>query len=593
MNELDNTGKAAEIQATLDKLNKNDKPDKEPGKRRDIIKNVLIIFLAALLVLTFFSNTIRNRSLAEISTERSTSGKLTERVRGSGLVESNQSYDVTVDGNKTVDTIMVKTGQEIKKDDVLFTVGSEESEELSAAEDALAALELEYQKAILAPPDDYTKENQAISNARADLAEAIRKRDNAVNNQGSIQAAKDNYSFNKSQLNYYTKLQNKLQATVTAIDSDEYSMGAAEYTGDLIVLKNNYSNAETEYNSALSLYSSLLSGSEEEGGASQADIDAAKADCDAKAAARDEAKTAYDNAKYSLREDLVGQLTDAENNVDYYTMLTSEYENSLSDSSLSMSIDDLNSDVQAKQRALEDLITDLNKTKSDNNNKNQLNSLDLDAKKAEIEKAKKKVDKLKEKSSITEIKSKYNGVISSVNIQAGDTTVPDMPCITVDISEEGYTAKITVEGDKTKKLKKGTAAEVVNNWSGNVQAVLTDIKNDSSAGSKNRVLVFSITGDIDSGSYIDLSIPCSTANYDVIVPKSAVYEDSNGKFVLTVTSKSSPLGNRYYAQRVDVEVLSSDESSCAVSGNISSGEYVITAASLPVKPGDQVRMNEK
>lgn len=47
---------------------------------------------------------------------------------------------------------------------------------------------------------------------------------------------------------------------------------------------------------------------------------------------------------------------------------------------------------------------------------------------------------------------------------------------------------------------------------------------------------------MDSGTNLDLSIPCGSANYDAIVPKSAVFEDKNGKFVLTVKSKSSPLG---------------------------------------------------
>ena len=37
-------------------------------KRREIIKTILIIFLAVLLVLTFFSNTIMNKSLSEVAT---------------------------------------------------------------------------------------------------------------------------------------------------------------------------------------------------------------------------------------------------------------------------------------------------------------------------------------------------------------------------------------------------------------------------------------------------------------------------------------------------------------------------------------------
>ena len=46
-----------------------DKEIKSPAKKRELIKTLIIVFLAIMLVLTFFSNTIMNRSLPEISTE--------------------------------------------------------------------------------------------------------------------------------------------------------------------------------------------------------------------------------------------------------------------------------------------------------------------------------------------------------------------------------------------------------------------------------------------------------------------------------------------------------------------------------------------
>lgn len=591
---------------------KDDNNKNNPNRKREIIKTILIIFLAGLLVLTFFSNTIMNRSLAEISTERATSGKLTERLRGSGLVESNQSYGVMVEGNKVVDTVKVKTGKEVEKGDVLFTVGTGESEELTAAEDALAVLELEYQKALLNPPADYTEENQAIKNARDDLATAIQKRDNAVANQGNVQSAKDNYNYNKSQLNYYTKLQTKLTAVISAIDTDEYVSAPAEYTGDLIAYKNAFSEAEKAYNTAYSQYMTLISNgssndfqpttdgvtahnnempTEAVTVVSAEEIAAAKADMDAKKAEMDTAEENYNTLKNNLRSEYANQLADAENNIDWYTPLIEDYE--ANNSSDGMTIEQLNEDVTAKQRALEDLITALNKTMKDNDNQSKIDNLDLQAKKKEIEKAKKQVAKLKEENETTEIKSEHSGVVSAVNIKAGDTTIPDMELVTIDIADEGYTVKITVDAQKSQRIKKGVAAEIVNNWSGDTEAILTDIKNDTTSNSKNRILIFSVTGDVDSGSYLDLSIPCGSGSYDAIVPKSAVYEDKDGNFVLTVVSKSSPLGNRYYAQKVPVEIQASDETSCAVSGSIGNGDYVLTASSKPVSAGDQVRMKEK
>lgn len=554
-----------------------------PGRKREIIKTILIIFLVIMLLLTFFSNTIMNKSLAEITTESVTSGKLTERVRGSGMIESNQSYDVTVDGNKVVDTILVKAGQNVEKDTVLFTVGTGESPELTEAEQMLTALELDYQRALLAAPVDYSSENKAISNARDDLNAAIAKRDSAYANSSSQQTALAQYNNNKTALSQKQALQGKLSATISAIDADDYSMAAVEYIDNLVQLYNDYISADEDYNAAYSLYTQLLS--------SGADITEAKAEADRLKISADEKKTVYDVKKNSVRAGLVSQHDAVLADIDYLNAQIFAYESDMQNSSF-VSVEELENDVITKQRILEDLVINLAKTQKADNVNSQLLNLDVEAKKAEVDKQTKKVEKLRKECETTEIRSKYSGVVTAVNIQPGETTIPEMPVISIDISEEGYTVKVYVDAEKASQVKTGVQAEVVNNWSGDVKAVLTDIRNDTESNSDSRILVFNVTGDVDSGTNLDLSIPCGSGNYDVIVPKSAVYEDSNGKFVLTVQAKSSPLGNRYYAERVNVEVLASDETSSAVNGSLTAGTYVITAASLPVSPGDQVRMKD-
>lgn len=574
---------------------KGDKEEYDPRRKREIIKTILIIFLAALLVLLFCSNTILNKSLSQITTERTTSGKLTERLRGSGIVLSNQTYGVTVDGNKIIDTINVKVGKEVEKGDVLMTVGTGESDELNAAIEALESLELEYSKALLSPEVDYSSENQAIKNAREDLAEAISERDRIAENQGNIEAEKEAYKENKSQLNSFTRLQTKLSAMISAIDMDDYTGAPAEYSGELIELEAEYKNAEKLYQEKLTVYTAMIStGDEDDGEAptmvSQEEIAAAKSAMENAEAARNNAADAYDTRKSELRSEYFEQLANAEEEIEYYTNLISEYESSTGGEGVTL--DMLDEEIKAKRRNLEELIAQLEKSQKDNATQDKLENLTLTSMKKDIEKAKDKVNKLKKENEATEIIAKYSGIVSAVNARTGEETIPDMEIITIDISSEGYTVEIVVDGEKTRKIKKGAEAEVLNNWNGNIQAVLTNIKNDTTANSKNRILVFSVTGDIESGTNLDLSIPLGSGSYDTIVPKSAVYTDNNGSFVLTVKSKSSPLGNRYFAERVPVEVLCSDEISSAVSGGITNGDYVITAASLPVSPGDQVRMKD-
>lgn len=554
-----------------------------PSKKREIIKTILIIFLAVMLLLTFFSNTIMNKSLPEISTESVSSGKLTERVRGSGLIEANQSYDVVLDENKVVDAILVKAGQSVEKDTVLFTVGTGESPELTEAEQVLAALELDYQKSLLSAPVDYSAENQAIANARDDLNTAIAKRDAAYANSSSQQTALTQYNNNKAALLQKQAVQEKLSATISAIDNDDYSVAAVEYTDNLVQLYNDYKAADEAYNIAYALYSQLLS--------SGADTAEAKAEADRLKVYADDKKSTYDSRKKEIRANLVSQYDSASADINSLNAQILAYESDVQNSS-PVSIEELEADVTAKQRILEDLVISLTKIQNTDSVNSQLLSLDVEAKKSEVDKQKKKVEELRKECETTEIKSEYSGIVTSVNIQPGDTTIPEIPAVSIDISEEGYTVKVNVDAEKATQVKTGTKAEVVNNWSGDVEAVLTDIMNDTESGSDSRILVFNVTGDVDSGTNLDLSIPCGSGNYDLIVPKSAVYEDSNGKFVLTVESKSSPLGNRYYAQRVNVEVLASDETSSAVNADMTSGTYVITAASLPVSPGDQVRMKD-
>lgn len=123
-----------------------------------------------------------------------------------------------------------------------------------------------------------------------------------------------------------------------------------------------------------------------------------------------------------------------------------------------------------------------------------------------------------------------------------------------------------------------------------MKATLSAIKPDPENPGKNKLLVFDVSGDVQAGQSLSLSVGQKSQNYDLIVPTSAIREDNNGKFILTVESKSSPLGNRYIATRVDVEVLAQDDTQSAISAALYGYEYVITTSTKPVEAGKQVRL---
>ena len=102
----------------------------EKVKKREWVKNAAIIFLSVMLVLTFFSNTFMNYSLPEVSTKYVESGSINAKIRGSGTVTAAQSYEVTYDQARKVETICVKVGQTVAAGDVLFILEEGDSDEL-------------------------------------------------------------------------------------------------------------------------------------------------------------------------------------------------------------------------------------------------------------------------------------------------------------------------------------------------------------------------------------------------------------------------------------------------------------------------------
>ena len=122
--------------------------EKTASKRRDLVKNAAIIFLAVMLVLTFFSNTIMNYSLPEVATQYVQRGTITAKVRGTGTVEATDPYNVMVKESRVISSVAVKQGDTVEKDQVIYYLEDAESDELKKAEDELEDLELAYMKGL-------------------------------------------------------------------------------------------------------------------------------------------------------------------------------------------------------------------------------------------------------------------------------------------------------------------------------------------------------------------------------------------------------------------------------------------------------------
>lgn len=546
----------------------------EKVKKREWVKNAAIIFLSIMLVMTFFSNTFLLRSLPEVSTQYVSSGTINTKIRGSGTVAANQTYDVTIDQTRKIDSVMVKVGQKVEAGDVLFTLQEGDSSDLEAAKEELANAELQYQIKLLEAMMD-KGDSSAASSAQA-AYDAWKK---AKSNESYVYAgykavseATKTRDEAKQHLVVLAGGEDKLSGIVSLkelLSEAKKNLSEAEKEVARISADPDYTNPESpNHEGAVAKYNAAV----ETKNAWQAAVTEYQTKLEAFGVPETEYNILYD--KYVLAEQNA-----AAAEAKYGSVTKSDYDNAVAE---------LSQAEEAYNSAIKALRTEQN----NEDIQKKIDALNESKEQKELEKLRKKVQELSGGDMGNEVVAKTAGTISEINVKAGGEAASGTPLATIELTDRGYTVSISATAEQAKKVSVGDTAEVSSYWWGSeIKAVLDSIKNDPSSGGKNKLLVFTVSGDVEPGTNVSLSIGQKSQNYDSIVPKSAVRSDTNGKFVLVLTEKPSPIGNRYVATRVDVQVLAEDDVSVAVTG-LSYGDYVITTSSKPIEAGTLVRMAE-
>ena len=573
--------------------------------RKDKIKNITIIFLLVMLILTFFSNTIMNYSLVEVSTQRVTSGQITSKVRGSGSVEASESYSVTIEETRKIATVNVKKDAEVATGDLLFTLEDTDSDELDAAKKSLNEAQAAYESAVL---------TAGITVAERQSIEAG-KGSSLTQKQNEIAAANQRVKDAQAAVDAAQASVDKIKAQIDAV-SNSTTDTTAEEKAVLDAEKKN-SEAQDSLTSAESAYTPVKSA-----------YDTALSGLQSAQSTYDEAKTAYDNlpstateadkqtaktsvaiaetklkaakATYDARKD---DLNKVQGSYDSAKSAATDSKNALSNANYNLSVKKLTgtntaeaNNLQAQLNTATAALTDANTalTSATNDQKKVTDKISGEVTIASAYKTmtdlQEEVAKLQAKSIGTEITSPISGTVTDIAVTAGTTVNANDVMMTIQPENKAYVLQFSVTENQAKKVRVGDTAEILNNWYGNdVSAVVSAIRKDPQ-NRTNSIIICEMKGDVSVGDSYTLSIGEQSSNYDTIVPTSAIREDSNGKFILIIESKSTPLGNRYYARRVDVDVITSDDTKSAVTGALEGYEYVITTTTKPIKENEQVRL---
>ncbi len=631
--------------------------NEQVGKKRDWIKNAVIVFLIIMLLLTFFSNTIMNYSLPEVSAQYVNSGTIQAKVRGNGTVSAGDPYTVVSSDSRTIESVGVRNGDHVEKDQVLFYLKEGESTELKEAEKLLDDMIDAYKTEALKSGRDIDEINKIINgqltsyNTYKAQIDALKKeiadieahiapyivevdkvkvmREEAANATSSaspekrkayeacVFARQDAEAVLQNAIN--TAGVKDVEEAKANLPAAESATAAAEKTVNDIKNGLEYQQAETMRNgleTKLQAAKAELEKVVSDGTANDAVVvdpgtgatktkkelaEEAWNQADADLAAHVQSSI-YQNlasaeaalvAEQSKRDPLAAVVA-AESSLTAALKAEEaawkEYEAVGPDNSGAINQYDavikINEDYikehQNKVTEKEAQITDiLSRMTEDNNYSSQLKA---------IQEQRQKVSELKTDNKEGNIVAPVSGTVQNITLKAGTDTVKGETVATILPDGTEYTMEVSVTREQAQRLSVGDIADIQNSWYySNVTCVLQQIKTDKSDPTARRILVFKVEGDVADGQSLNISIGQKSADYDNIVPNSAIREDNNGKFVLIVSSKSSPLGNRYYAERVDVQVLASDDTRTAITGDLN-WDYVITTSTKPVEAGQLIRL---
>lgn len=567
--------------------------------KREWVKTAAIIFLSIMLVLTFFSNTIMNYSLPEVATQYVQPDTITAKIRGNGIIESKDPYNVTMKGVRKVESVEVRVGDKVQKGDLLCILTTEDSQELTQAKANLKAAQDAYDAALLTVTDaavlqnggknvsvDTYKKTVIAMQQEIDAAEAV-----VTDLQNQIAQLEQWGAALTTQIGITPSNNADTTQETKAVNDAKAAISAADLAIQAAINEQNRSkNEQTKLQAQLDAETGKEDGGDAEVIASlqQALSDEVAKEATAKQTESDETIKKAD-AEYALS---VAQVA-LDNKIASGDMSAelANLQNQLNENTVKLF--HARNDLTAKQA----VVTEKQEALAEYTSNFQV-SQNLNALLENISAAQAEVDKLEAEVGGSEILAPISGTIMEVRVVSGKETPYDggneNVLFTMQPQGDGFTMSFSVTNDQAKRLSVGDIAEPVNAWRyDDMQIVLESIRPDRSNPAENKMLTFSISGEnVVAGQSLNVSVGQKSAQYDLVVPNSAIREDNNGKFILIIEAKNSPIGTRYTATRVDVQVVASDDTKSAITGALYGYEYVITTSTKPIQPGQQVRLTE-
>lgn len=252
-------------------------------------------------------------------------------------------------------------------------------------------------------------------------------------------------------------------------------------------------------------------------------------------------------------------------------------------------LDDLISELDLAKMRYENAQSELEKQIEIFNRKNENQANEIELMKLDISSTEMEIEELKKEISSCTVTAPSDGIVKELNFKEGMVANNSRPVYVLDSPNKGFEMEVVLNNEECKYLEIGDQAQVFlrNENNSVLEGSIKSIKN--SDNSDRKIVIAELESiELSGGETGEIYIKKPIGSYKFLIPRQALREDSEGKFVYILEEKEGPLGREYYAVRKSVKEGDSDNSNVGILSGLIGDERVIVRSSKSLDDGSQV-----
>lgn len=553
-----------------------------------LCKKWLILFLAAILALTFLTRVLDSILIPKVEIIYPKGGSLTYKAEGIGTLEPEEVYAVKVEQGVVIRRLLASIGESVTVGTPLF------SYQMDDLEEAAEKKSVELEKLKLDLEGEILNSRPLPKMTEAELAaQTLEKTQEIFEHSSSLwENAQKEYTENVERTKgRYEENRKKSKDEILETRKRESILADQEYETSLLDEKAAVKEAKWQLTDAERRLDELMSS-----GANETELESARSEV-----SRQKQKLALVEMTWEIATEKAYN-TKLEKNNSYASMLEGgdntleaieeEYKNKLD--ALKDELEAAEESYLTSERALKDARQSLANAKINDQNAEagQIRSEEFSLLKQKsiglsIEEAEKELLRIHNMIQAGGVVcSPCNGTLTKLALTPGERSAGSEQIL---IGSGGLLLKSDLDIATAKQMAAGAEVEFkLGKKPIKEKGILKSV--DLQNSKDEAVIMISLPdSSLLPGTQLSYTCESKSEEYGMVLPIDAIRSDNSGDYILAVQEKDTILGKEEAAFRVNVTVLSRSKDSVAVEGAVTYSTEIITKSSKNIVDGDRVR----